>query len=193
VKWLQQTYDEKRLVEQALKGNLESLSQLLHHNYNKVYGYLIKLTLNQDLAADLTQESFTKAIEKLEQYNPNKASFSTWLIQIAINTSKDWYRKAKRKNEFLHSVEKEALNNLLPLSNEVNFNKDLGYDRDDMIDVLVVLKKMPPKIRLPVILKYYYGYEQSEIGRLLKIPRGTVKSRISNGLKKIRKELKINE
>ncbi|QOR33637.1 sigma-70 family RNA polymerase sigma factor [Clostridium sp. 'deep sea'] len=184
---MQNSLAEKNLINEALAGNLESLAQLLHLNYNKVYGYLVKLTLNKELALDLAQESMTKAIEKLEQYNNCKASFSTWLIQIAINTSRDWYRKEKRKKEFYDNLLNQSLNGL-PLSS-LNNNTNIGYDREEILDTLMVLKNIPAKIRIPVILKYYYGYEQSEIAKFLKIPKGTVKSRISNGLKRIRKEL----
>ena len=184
---MQNNSNEKNLINEALAGNLESLAQLLHLNYNKVYGYLIKLTLDQELASDLAQESMTKAIEKLALYNNSKSSFSTWLIQIALNTSRDWYRKEKRKKEFFSNLQSQSFNSLpLPSLNNVS---NYGYDREDIIDALMVLKSIPAKIRIPVILKYYYGYEQSEIARFLKIPKGTVKSRISNGLKQIRKEL----
>ena len=188
---MQNSLAEKNLINEALAGNIESLAHLLHLNYNKVYGYLIKLTLNRELASDLAQESMTKAIEKLEQYNNSKASFSTWLIQIAINTSRDWYRKEKRKKEFYDNLQNQSLNGL-PLPS-LNNNTNIGYDREEIMDTLVVLKSIPAKIRIPVILKYYYGYEQSEIAKFLNIPKGTVKSRISNGLKRIRKELQNNE
>ncbi len=179
-------YNEKDLIKRAKQGNNESLSHLIHHHYNYIYNYLLKMTMDQNLAADLTQDTCYKIVTKINLYNQDKSAFSTWIIQIAINTYKDYYRKNKRKLNFFNSFKKAE--------NEDNLEVDVSSDSfefvsDSMLDLKNVLSKIEPLYKEVILLKYYYGYEQKEIAKILDIPVGTVKSRLSNGLKLIREGL----
>ena len=60
-------------------------------------------------------------------------------------------------------------------------------------DVLAVLGRLSDEVRLPIILKHYYGYSYEEIGQMTELPPGTVKSRVHHGITKMRKELIIDE
>lgn len=60
---------------------------------------------------------------------------------------------------------------------------------EEWTDVLDVLAQLNEEVRMPIVLKHYYGYSYEEIGIMMGIAEGTVKSRVSNGLKRMRKEL----
>ncbi len=169
---------QDHLVEEALSGNRHSLARLLYDNYEMVFKYLIKFTLNKSLAEDLVQETMIKAIEKIRLFDAEKAKFSTWLIAIAQNLYLDSIRKKKREQKHIEEeMQSEGL-------------YDAGKEHDeDWERVLEALVRMPDESRIPLVLKHYYGYSLEEIAGVMSIPLGTVKSRIHNAIKLVRKEL----
>jgi RNA polymerase sigma-70 factor (ECF subfamily) len=168
----------EHLLEEARNGNRHSLARLLYDNYEMVYKYLIKFTLNKSLTEDLVQETMVRAIEKFKLFDSAKAKFSTWLITIAQNIYFDGIRKKKREQK--HLDEEVQLKDLCDLQEE----HDEDWDR-----VLEALSRLSDDSRFPLVLKYYHGYSLEEIARIMSIPLGTVKSRIHNAIKAVRKEL----
>lgn len=171
------------LIESAQMGNNYALSQLLQDNYSFVFKYLLKLTLKEQDAKDLTQEVMVKAIKNITSYNSSKGSFSTWLIAIGKNLWLDSVRKQRLMDKFLHKSRN-------------NFTTETTSPMDHIIEndaLLNALNTLSPKLRVPIIMQYTLGYSYEEIGKILKIPIGTVKSRISNAMKALRKELISDE
>lgn len=169
-------------IREAKNGNQEAMAQLLYSNYEFLYKFLIKLTFNASLAEDLVQEAMVRAIEKFYLYDAAKSKFSTWLITIAQNLYLDYLRKNKRIQ--FHGEEDQIC--------EVQAEETAGTD-DSWQRVVDALKVLPETIRIPIVLKHYYGYSLEEIADIMSIPLGTVKSRIHNGLKTLRKELEPHE
>lgn len=162
----------------------EYLAQLLYENYEIVYRYMLKLTFDKQLTEDIVQEAMIKAIENISRYDQTKAKFSTWLISIAQNIYIDHIRKEKRQNQ---SIKKNSTN-ILTQACRAYSTTDM-YENETWIRVLEVLSSLSDDIRIPIVMKYYYGYSVDEIAKIMAVPKGTIKSRIHNGLKKIRKEL----
>lgn len=169
---------EEYLIVQVRNGSHEALTRLLEMNYEMVYKYLIKFTLSKNLAEDLVQETMLRTIEKIDLYDVSRSKFSTWLIAIAQNIYIDSIRKKKREKKYL---EEDAR----PLD---LYESYVGQD-DSMEQVLEALSHLSDDIRTPIILKHYHGYSLEEIAAIMSIPVGTVKSRIHNGIKAVRKEL----
>lgn len=169
--------DEKDLIRKAKNGDTLALSKLLQQNYSFLVKYLVKVTLHPQIVEDLTQETMMKCIEKIQLYNGD-SKFSSWLITIATNLFIDQQRRKKREKAWIE--QEQALRKMK--WNAANRNEDWK-------DVLDVLAKIHEEIRLPIVLKHYYGYSYEEIGNMMGIAEGTVKSRVSNGLKRMRKEL----
>lgn len=173
--------DEKDLVRKAKKGDTLALSKLLQQNYAFLIKYLMKVTLHPQIAEDLTQETMMKSIEKIQMYN-GKSKFSSWLITIATNLFIDQQRRKKREKTWLE--QEQALRKMK--WNAANMN-------EEWLDVLDVLARMNEEIRMSIVLKHYYGYTYEEVGKMMGVAEGTVKSRVFNGLKSIRKELEKHE
>lgn len=169
--------EEKVLIRKAKKGDTLALSKLLQQNYSFLFRYLMKATLNPQISEDLTQETMMKCIEKIQLYN-GESKFSSWLITIATNLFIDQQRRKKREKKWLE--QEQALRKMK--WNAANRN-------EEWTDVLDVLAQINEDIRMPIVLKHYYGYSYQEIGKMMGIAEGTVKSRVSNGLKRVRKEL----
>ncbi|OLO40657.1 RNA polymerase sigma factor SigY [Alkalihalophilus pseudofirmus] len=172
---------EDQLIKEAKKGNKKALAMLLQQNYSFLKHYLIKATLQPSLADDLTQETMMKCIERIHQYN-GKAKFSTWLIQIGTNLYIDALRKIKTENKW---VKEQQYGELI--------KKGSLQPNDKWTDTVEQLYQLSEDVRLPLILKHYYGYSYDEIGRFLKIPEGTAKSRVHTAIQQLRKELSRDE
>lgn len=169
---------ERDLIDDAVNGNKNALATLLRDNYEIVFRYLLKLTLDKNVAEDITQEAMVRAIEKFELYNPDKAKFSTWLIAIAQNLFMDSIRRKKTEQGY---VDRELqLEDLYDVIKE----HDENWDR-----TLEALHKLSDESRTPLVMKHYYGYSLNEIAKIMALPLGTVKSRIFNAIKALRKEL----
>ncbi|MEI2663662.1 RNA polymerase sigma factor SigY [Rossellomorea sp. LJF3] len=172
--------DEREWIKLAKKGNHEAFAQLFREHYPFLVKYLIKVTMNRDQAEDLAQDTMAKCVEKIHQYN-GKSKFSTWLISIATNRYIDLQRKKKREETW----QKEEMNGR-------KLKWELESRNEEWNDVLAALSTLSEDIRLPIILKHYYGYSYDEIAHMTEIPPGTVKSRVHHGITRLRKELKID-
>jgi RNA polymerase sigma-70 factor, ECF subfamily len=168
-------------IKKAQKGDHFSFASLFKENYPFLVKYLMKLTMNPDTAEELTQETMVKCVQKINLYN-GKSKFSSWLIAIATNTYIDQCRKKKREKSW---IDQEEIDRKLKWHVESR--------NEEWNDALTALGKLSEDVRIPIILKHYYGYSYEEIGELMKISAGTVKSRVHNGLIAVRRELKINE
>jgi len=165
------------LVRSARQGNRHAMAQLLKENYETVYKYCLKLTFSREEAQDITQEAMAKAVEKICLYDGEKSAFGTWLVTIARNL---WLTGLKRKKLF------ESYCSTLALPEDSDNEIDRLFNDEDLIRAV---NNLSPKLKAPVILKYNLDYSYEAIAKTLDIPLGTVKSRISNALKSMGKEL----
>lgn len=168
---------EEDLIKTAFVGGKsgeEALAVLLQRNYRTVLGYFLKLTQDPEAAKDLTQETMVKAIKNLRQYR-GEAKFSSWLIAVGANCYRDELRKRKRAREKSRS---------LPVAAETEKGPEA-----EAVDIKRALLDLPAEKRLPLILKYYYDFSYREIAAVLKIPVGTVRSRLHSAVRQLRKRL----
>ncbi|RXZ83679.1 RNA polymerase sigma factor SigY [Paenibacillaceae bacterium] len=169
--------EETDLIKEARQGDRLALALLLKRHYAFLNKYLLKITMQPQLAEDLTQETMLKAIEKIRLYN-GSSKFSSWLITIGTRHYFDHLRRRKREQHW--QQQEMALRRT---------KWQVQSQGDEWPELLDMLARMPEGIRIPIVLKHYYGYAYDEIGKMMDIPSGTVKSRVSNGLKELRKEL----
>lgn len=172
------TMEEQDLIKKAIQGDEQALAYLLHKHYSFLKKYLLKVTMNPNLAEDLTQETMLKCIEKIHLYN-GESKFSSWLITIATRLYIDVMRRTQTERKW----QKQQEQPLRLLQWQVR------QAQEQWVDILEVMGSVSYEVRLSVLLKHYYGYSYEEIAEFLHVPVGTVKSRIHNGLRQIRKEL----
>lgn len=169
--------NEKALLEKARTGDRKALELLLYDNYKIVYGYLLKLTVNEELTKDLTQDVMMKAILNIKKFKGD-SKFSTWLISIASNLYKDYVRKSKKISST--AIEELSIKDSQNIENDV-------VNKDTVNRVGKLLRELPYEKRMVFILKNYYDYSYEEIGEILKCPIGTVRSRLHYCIEKLRK------
>jgi RNA polymerase sigma-70 factor, ECF subfamily len=176
---------EQTLICEAKSGSNYALGQLLQTNYSAVYKYMLKLTLDTRLAEDLTQDCMIRVIDKFALYDPQKSALSTWMIAIAKNLWLEECRRGRRRPALELDDHSEI--------REFPTQKDEVNELIEKDEILSAVKKLSDKLRVPVLLCHAGGYRYDEIAGILKIPLGTVKSRIFNGLKILKKELSSDE
>lgn len=170
---------EEKLIKMAQRGDKRALEKLLQDNYSILKGYLIKMTLNESLADDITQETMLKAILNIKKYEP-KSKFSTWLITVATNHYRDQLRKDKK---LVYNNEDHELPDSRDLEETV-INKIQGDKLKE------ILKELPEDKRMVFILKHYYGYSYEEIAKIVGCPLGTVRSRLHYCINSIKSQMK---
>src|SRR3989344_1070467 len=87
--------EENELINKCQQGHGEFFGELYDLYVKKIYDFLYYRLHHKETAEDLTATVFTKAFERIKQFNPSKAKFSTWLYQIAKNTLIDYFRAFK--------------------------------------------------------------------------------------------------
>jgi len=164
------------LLDRCRRGDQAAWRDLVGQHTRKVFGLAYRFSGRVDEAEDLTQEIFLKVFRSLEKFNRD-ADFSTWLSSVARNYCIDHYRASKREREVL--VEDLVAFDLAPASSG-NPHRVLE-ERDRSSFVRRGLEMLPEKLREAVVLRDLQGLSYQEMADRLRLPEGTVKSRINRG------------
>jgi len=169
---------ELELIKTAKSGDDKAFAILYQHYYPFLYKYLLKLTLQEELSKDLAQDTMLKCYHHLHAFK-GESKFSSWMISIASRLYIDSLRRKKRENKWVNQV-KASLSRQLDW-----FARSKGIEWSDHF---TDFNNLEAEVRIPILLRHYYGYSYEEIGRMLGVKAGTIKSRVHHGLKFIRKE-----
>lgn len=171
------------MLEKAKSGDRQALENLLYESYPLVFGYLLKMCRDEELAKDITQEVMVKAIVNVGQFRGN-SKFSTWLVSMAVNLYKDSLRKKTAvPMEFDDSFGLGSSES----AESVNLRQESSNEIYRLIDDL------PDAQRQVFLLKHYYGLSYEEIAKVVKCPVGTVRSRLHNGIDKLKEKITREE
>ncbi len=168
------------LVQDAIKNKSErAYVELMDRYRDSIYFMLLKMVNSKDDADDLTIEAFGKAFRKLHQYTPNYA-FSTWLFKIASNNCIDFIRKKKKNTFSLNRSMDDGEGSEMEMDIKADIlNPEENYIRDQKIRLMQdVVKKLKPRYRTLVELRYFKEYSYEEIAEELDLPLGTVKAQL---------------
>jgi RNA polymerase sigma-70 factor (ECF subfamily) len=175
-----------RLVAQCMSGDQRAWHQMVGGQHKRVYAICYRFTGDATEAEDITQDVFLKVYRNLSSFDPEKGAFQTWITTLTRNMLVDNYRRTKldratdSRDVSLSSdadgpTMAERIADTRP-SQEQNY---AGLELKATIQQ--ALKKLSPELREAVILRDLEDMDYKEIAIVLKIPEGTVKSRISRG------------
>jgi len=170
------------LVERCLSGDAAGWEELVRVHTKRVYGLCYRFTGSEAEAQDLTQDIFLRVFRSLKSYRSQEGSFVTWLTRLSRNLLIDNYRRTRQ--ERLTDPIEDQLQTL-----EQREHGAMSEGRPDRVlagreasEVLQGgLAKLSPELRETVILRDLQELEYREIAQVLKIPEGTVKSRLNRG------------
>jgi RNA polymerase sigma factor (sigma-70 family) len=176
---------DEHLAHRVQRGHTADLAVLVARHHSPLLGFLYRLTGgDRALAEDLTQESFLRALRSIQQYQPSRP-FKPWLYAIAVNVARDHFKRA----EVRYAVTL-ADDDLLALPDPIGLEETIEIDGPR---IAAAISTLPVQQREALILRYYQELSLAEIAAALDIPIGTVKSRLSLGLRRLRLWLKDDE
>ena len=181
---------EQELVERAKKGDETAFEVLVTDNEKRIYNLCRRLTGNPEDAAELTQEAFLNAWRGLSRFQ-GESSFSTWLYRLASNACIDFLRKEKRRQNLSMTVslddEEEARQVELP---DERYAPERELERTEVRQAVAAgLERLTLEHRQVLVMREINGLSYAEIGAVLGLEEGTVKSRIARARNALRKVL----
>jgi len=177
-----------KLVRQCMAGDQQAWQQLVVSQHRRIYAICYRFTGSASDAEDLTQDVFLKLYRNLASFDTQKGSFQTWITTLARNLLVDHFRRTRMERST------DSL--------DANFSADGDGDGVTMADRLAdprpsqethaaglelkvriqqALAQLSPELREAVVFRDLEDMDYKEIAQVLRIPEGTVKSRISRG------------
>ncbi len=167
------------LVLACLRGNEVAWEALVKLHTRRVYSICFRFTGRTEQAQDLTQEVFLRVFRNLKSFDVGSGCFRVWLTSLTRNLLIDHYRKT-RKEKLVDSIE-DRMTELEQTGSSAERPEGRVAGREASECLQAGLAKLSPELREAVILRDVEEMEYREIARILKVPDGTVKSRISRG------------
>lgn len=170
---------DARLVERCLTGDDSAWEELVRQHTKRVYGICYRFTGTDGEAQDITQEVFLRIFQTLKSFRAGEGSFVVWLTRLTRNLLIDNYRRG-RMQRATDSIE-DQLPVLEERSSYASRTDGLVEKREASEILQGALRKLSPDLREAVILRDLEELEYREIAEVLKVPEGTVKSRLNRG------------
>lgn len=182
----QPAIDTDALIERCLTGDQQAWEQIVRQHWRKVFNVAYKFVGRPEEAEDLTQEVFLKIFKALHTFD-RRANFQTWLISISRNLCIDHYRSARKERELMaRDVDVSELSppardrGPLGALEQLDLRARLGR----------ALAELPPTLREAVVLRDLQELSYQDIAQRLRLPEGTVKSRINRGRLELARQLR---
>ncbi len=169
----------KDIGDRLRKGDKVAFEQLYDRYSAALYGMVIRMVKDEDVAKDVIQDSFIKIWKNASKYDPQKAKVFTWMYQVTRNTALDKLRQVKNRGE------KE-----IQIKDSNVYNIGIAGINPDTVDLPEILHQIDEKYRQVIGALFYGGMTQQEASDHLDLPLGTVKTRLKIGLRELRKIFK---
>jgi len=174
------------LIDRCLKGDQAAWEQIVRQYRRKVFNTAYKFVGKHDQAEDLTQEIFLKIFRSLHTFD-SRANFQTWLISVSRNLCIDHYRSVRKERE---TIDREVdTSEMAPSAPEPGPIAALEQ-RDRVALLRQALAALPGTLRTAVLLRDIQELSYLEIAERLKLPEGTVKSRINRGRMELARQIR---
>ncbi len=174
--------DDYTLFENWMKGDTAGFSALYERYKNRVFGFLVRMTGDREIAEDLLQDTFLAAMRNAQQFDRER-NFLSWIFGIAHKRTIDYFRHVKVENEHLLDTDRSLGKGPdLP---------DLGLSNKRLNAVInEAVKTLEPMQREVFLLRELGDVPFKDIAQIMNCPINTALGRMRLALKNIRKELK---
>jgi RNA polymerase sigma-70 factor (ECF subfamily) len=181
------------LIEKAVRGDLDAFNQLVLMYQSLAYSHAYALIGDPATAEDVTQDSFIRAFQNISSFRGG--SFRAWLLRIVTNTFYDFIRRTKRhptepllpEDEYGEEMESPAW-----LADPGPSTEATVEDKEFSDGIYQILDELPDVYRSVITLVDLYELDYSEAAKILKVPMGTVKSRVARARLQIKERLQGN-
>jgi len=182
------------LVRRCLAGDAVAWEQIVQQYHRRIYNLCYRFAGSADDAQDLTQEVFIRMYRTLQSYDVERGAFITWVTSVTRNLLVDHFRKSRqdRLTDSLDAPTSEQ-EEARPLGEQIadkGMPPDAGVQRRETQEAVhEALQKLSPDLREAVILRDLQDMDYREIATVLRVPEGTVKSRINRGRAELARQL----
>ncbi|XTR39148.1 RNA polymerase sigma factor [Paraclostridium tenue] len=174
---------DEKLIKELLQGNESAMEILVKRYYDLVHSFIYRNTSDYNIAYDITQDVFIKMMKNIDKYQIENGKFKSWLLKIAVNTTKDYFRsktyKQRTQSYDISNQEIEDRTNVV----------DILSKKEEAIKIKEAIGNLPKLQREAVILKYYNDLKLKEISHITGENENTIKSRLFNGVKNLKRLL----
>ncbi len=183
--------EDDSVLLQGLRAGEESAYEALIQRFEQpIYNIVSRLLDDPSDAADVVQEVFLKVFRNVASFR-GESSLKTWIYRIAVNEGRNqrrWFSRHRRQEVNLEAEEPgEGYQHVLPDPGRSPF--DVTLDHETQLLIEAALAQVNPKFRAALVLREIEGLSYEEIGAILEISLGTVKSRILRGRDALKKHL----
>ena len=180
------TDDVDALIRRCLKGDQLAWEAIVQRYRRKVFNVAYKFVGKHDEAEDLTQDIFLKIFKSLDTFD-RRANFQTWLISVSRNLCIDHYRSVRKERETIDREVDTA--ELAPAA--AGLSQMARLEQRDRVELLrEALKSLPRTLRTAVLMRDLQELSYHEIAHALRLPEGTVKSRINRGRSELARQIR---
>ena len=174
------------IIERCLNGDQLAWELIVKQYWRKVFNVAYKFVGKHDEAEDLTQDIFLKIFKSLDTFD-RRANFQTWLISISRNLCIDHYRSVRKERE---TIDRDVdANELSPASHDAGPVAALEQ-RDRVTLLRQAMAALPETLRTAVLMRDIQELSYQEIADRLRLPEGTVKSRINRGRTELARQIR---
>jgi len=183
---LDEQHQTVALVRRCIAGDSVAWEEIVRLHNRRVYNLCYRFTGSPENAQDLAQEVFIKVYRTLKSYNTEKGAFGTWITTLTRNLLVDHYRSSKQERltdslDATPDAEGEARPLAETMADTTPSAEAHMRQQDTQKIVQNALAQLSPELREAVILRDLQDMDYREIAQVLKVPEGTVKSRINRG------------
>ncbi len=184
--WLEDAQLILMLVRRCQAGDAAAWEDIVQRFHRRIFNLCYRFTGTSDDAEDLTQEVFIKMYKTLDSYDPAKGAFLTWVSTMTRNLLVDHFRRTKleRLSDSMDATpegEDDAPRMADRIADKGRDPYSQAESQEVGVAVHAALQKLSPDLREAVILRDLQDLDYREIAIVLKVPEGTVKSRINRG------------
>lgn len=183
--------NDEALILAASKGNLDAFNQLVLSYQNLAYNHAYSLMGDPASAEDVTQESFVKAFQGLNSFRGG--SFRSWLLRIVTNCAYDILRRSQRHPSqplFPEDDNGEELDSAPWLADPSASVQDAVEQAELSEEIRGLMEQLPEAYRNVLTLVDVYQFDYLEAAETLRVPIGTVKSRLARARMQMKEMLK---
>lgn len=186
------------LVRRCVAGEASAWEEIVRLHNRRIYNLCYRFTNSPDSAEDLTQEVFIRVYRTIATYNIEKGAFNTWLTTLTRNLLVDHFRRG-RQDRITDSIDATVTDDpdSVALSDRLRDPAPSPADhlasQETQSLVRRALARLSPDLREAVILRDLQDMDYKEIAQVLRVPEGTVKSRINRGRMELARLLSRNK
>jgi RNA polymerase sigma-70 factor (ECF subfamily) len=181
---------DEDLMAEAAEGNERAFTELVGRYRSRVVNLVSRLLNDREASDDISQEVFVRVYLHRKNYRRG-AKFSTWLFTIAANLAKNEIRRRKRRRNWtsLDELQEQLHDSSLQLM-DPRGNREAEVDSAQIQGIVgAAITTLPERYRLALVLRDVDGLAYEEIAQVLRIPGGTVRSRINRARLMLKKKL----